>query len=451
MRTMLESASTAAIFERIHGAHDRWASLYPGQGSARQPVHTVYGGAHLFRADSAAKLGQLALRSLELYAPDADSFGNAIGLEHSPELVETVYERVIAKLETEPVEDFRLDFEDGYGNRPDGEEDACAVAAAREVARGARDGLLPPFLGIRIKTFSRELARRGSRTLDLFLTALLEETGGALPSGFVITLPKVTVLEQVEGLVDLLELFEETAGLPPGALRLELMVETPQSLFDPRGRLALPALVRAARGRCSGAHFGVYDYTASLEITAEQQAMDHPACDAARGLMQIALAGTGVFLSDGATNILPVAPHRATADAPLTLEQKRENARRVHGAWGLHFEHVLHSLENAFFQGWDLHPAQLPTRYAAVYSFFLESRPAATERLANFVRQAAQATLVGDVFDDAATGQGLLNFFLRGLGCGALTEGEVSATGLSLEELRGRSFLRILENRRAGR
>lgn len=450
MKATLDPATTAGIFERIYSAYDRWATLYPGQSPARQPVHTVYGGAHLFRAGSAAKLGQLALRSLAHYAPEPATFGRALGLESPPELIEIVYDRVVAKLKREPVEDFRIDFEDGYGNRPEEEEDACAVSAAGEVAQGLADGILPPFLGIRIKTFSRELAHRGARTLDLFLTALLEKTGGKLPPGFVITLPKVTVPEQVTGLVDLLEIFEERARLPEGSLKLELMVETPQSLFDPQGRLALPALVASAQGRCTGAHFGVYDYTASLEVTAEHQAMDHPACDAARGLMQIALAGTGVFLADGATNILPVAPHRGTADAPLSAEQRQENIRCVHDAWRLHYTHVTHSLENAFFQGWDLHPAHLPTRYGALYAFFLRSREAATERLSNFVRQAAQATLVGDVFDDAATGQGLLNFFLRGLGCGALTEEEVLATGLSLEELRGRSFLKILESRRAG-
>jgi len=70
-------------------------------------------------------------------------------------------------------------------------------------------------------------------------------------------------------------------------------------------------------------------------------------------------------------------------------------------------------------------------------------------RLHNFVEKAAQATLVGDVFDDAATGQGLLNYFLRGINCGALTEREaLEMTGLSLGELRGRSFLKILNGRR---
>ena len=142
---------------------------------------------------------------------------------------------------------------------------------------------------------------------------------------------------------------------------------------------------------------------------------------------------------------MPVGPHRGD---DLSLEQQIENREIVHKAWQLHVEHVWHSLENAYYQGWDLHPAQLPTRYAAVYAFFLEGLEAATIRLKNFVEKAAQATLVGDVFDDAATGQGLLNFFLRGLNCGAITEEEALATGVTKEEFQGRSFLNILENRK---
>ena len=107
----------------------------------------------------------------------------------------------------------------------------------------------------------------------------------------------------------------------------------------------------------------------------------------------------------------------------------------MHRAWKVHFDHVRHSLVHAFYQGWDLHPAQLPTRYAAVYSFFLEGLDAAAKRLRGFTEKAAQATLLGDVFDDAATGQGLLNFFLRGLSCGAITPEEAAATGLTLEEM----------------
>jgi citrate lyase beta subunit len=352
----------------------------------------------------------------------------AIGIPNA--LADTVYERVIEKLRREPVEDFRIDFEDGYGNRPDAEEDATADSAAEEVLKGLAAGTLPPFLGIRIKCFSEELKARSARTLVRFLKGL----GSKMPENFVITLPKITVPEQVSALVDLLD------QLGSG-VKMEMMVETPQSIF------MLPKLVEAARGRCVAAHFGTYDYTASLGITAAHQHMLHPACDFARSMMQASLAGTGLWISDGATNILPVAPHRGEALSP---EQALENKMVVQRAWKLHHDHVRHSLDNAFYQGWDLHPAQLPTRYATVYSFFLEGLDAASERLRNFISKAAQATLVGDVFDDAATGQGLLNYFLRAINCGAIPEEDApKLTGLTLEELRSASFVKILNGRRA--
>ncbi|HEX8118581.1 MAG TPA: hypothetical protein VF521_14995, partial [Pyrinomonadaceae bacterium] len=363
-------------------------------------------------------------------------------------LAHKVYGRVVEKLRREPVEDFRIDFEDGYGNRTDAEEDGHAASAAAEVARGMEAGTLPPFIGIRIKTFTEELYARSSRTLDIFLSSLLGETGGRLPENFVVTLPKVTVPEQVSALADLFDLFEREAGVAEGSLKLELMVETTQSIIDHRGECALPLLVAAARGRCTAAHFGTYDYTASCQITAAHQHMTHPACDYARHAMQVSLGGTGVWLSDGATNIMPVPVHRAPAGVTLDEEQEEENQRAVQRAWRLHYEHIQHSHVNAFYQGWDLHPAQLPTRYAAVYTFFLESLGAAAERLSNFVEKAARATLVGDVFDDAATGQGLLNYFLRAINCGAVSEEEaVRLTGLTNEELRSGSFVKILKNR----
>ena len=126
----------------------------------------------------------------------------------------------------------------------------------------------------------------------------------------------------------------------------------------------------------------------------------------------------------------------------------KENCQSVHHAWKTHFDNVSHSLHHGYYQGWDLNPAQIPIRYAAVYSFFLRSLPDMTERLRAFVQKAAQATLVGSTFDDAASGQGLLNYFLRGLACGALREEEVLRSGITLEELRSRSFLYIVENRR---
>jgi hypothetical protein len=284
------------------------------------------------------------------------------------------------------------------------------------------------------------------RTLDIFLTTLLQKAG-KLPPWFVVTLPKIQLPQQVTMLADLYDALEPKLGLAPGSLKLEFMIETTQSILSENGVSNLPLFLQAARGKAVAAHFGTYDYTASCNITAAHQRMDHPACDFARHMMQVAYAGTGLWLSDGATNIMPIAPHRG---ANLTPEQVADNRNIVHRAWRLHVDHIHHSLVNAYYQGWDLNPAQLPTRYAAVYSFFLEGAAAATERLRNFIEKAGQATLVGDVFDDAATGQGLLNYFLRALNCGAITEEEALATGLTLDELRSRSFVKIMKGRRAG-
>ncbi len=420
-----------------------FASRYPGESGRRQPVHTVYGGAHLFKSDTTSRLGTLAVRSFETYAPDAAAFTQV--LELPDKLADTIYERVREKLAREAVEDFRIDFEDGYGTRPDAEEDGHAVLAAQEAAKGLEAGTLPPFLGIRIKTFSEELHARSIRTLDLFLTTLVEAADGRLPENFVVTLPKIISPVQVTTLADIFDLLEPKLGLPSGSLKMEMMVETTQSIINERGETNLPQLLDAARGRCITAHFGTYDYTASCSITAAYQDMLHPACDFARHVMQVSFGGTGIWLSDGATNIMPVAPHRGE----LTAEQEAENRVVVHRAWKLHYDHVRHSLTNAFYQGWDLHPAQFPTLYAAVYTFFLEGLDAASERLSNFVAKAAQATLVGDVFDDAATGQGLLNYFLRAINCRALTEQEAQdLTTLSPDELRSGSFVKILQNRK---
>jgi hypothetical protein len=318
------------------------------------------------------------------------------------------------------------------------------------LAKGLAAGTLPPFCGIRIKTLSADLAPRSLRTLDLFLTALHGAAGGAWPTGFVVTLPKIVHPDAVGALADVLDALEKKLGLAHATIPIELMIETPQSIFAADGSAALPGFVAAGRGRVGSAHFGTYDYTASLDITAAHQHMTHASCDCAKHVLQVSLAGTGVRISDGATNILPVAPHRAAEGGPaLTAAQLEENRRVVHAAWSLHYGHVRHSLTGAYYQGWDLHPAHLPTRYAAVYTFFLEGLDAAAERLSNFVGKAAQATLVGEVFDDAATGQGLLNYFLRAINCGAIDEAEaVRRTGLSIEDFEGRSFLHILERRR---
>jgi citrate lyase beta subunit len=430
--TSIPPAALASLLDTLDHVNRATGQQFPGDSPVRQPVHTVYGGAHLFKADAAHKLGALALRALETHAPDTATFASALNLD--PAIVSRIYPRVVEKLTREPVEDFRIDFEDGFGTRPDAEEDHFALTAADEVAAGLAAGTLPPAIGIRIKPLSDELKRRSLRTLDLFLTRLLAKTGGRLPANFAITLPKITSPAQVTALASACAGFEFGRHLPSGTLTFELMIETTQSIFGADGSVALPKLVAEGGGRITAAHFGTYDYTAACGITAAHQHMLHPACDFAKNVMQVTLAGTGVWLSDGATNIMPVGSRDA-----------------VHRAWRIHAEHVRHSLVTGFYQGWDLHPAQLPSRYAAVFAFFLEGLDPASERLKNFVHKAAQATLVGDVFDDAATGQGLLNYFLRAMSCGAIGEDEaVARSGLTLDELRSRSFVAILKSRARG-
>jgi citrate lyase beta subunit len=428
--TTIPEPALASFLAPLDKANMRTAAQFPGESPARQPVHTVYGGAHLFKADAVSKLGALALKTLQDHAPDPAALAEAFQFDER--LARRIHLRVIEKLTAEPVEDYRIDFEDGFGNRPDAEEDAAALAAAEEVAMAFRAHTLPPGIGIRIKPLNEEWKRRSLRTLDLFLTRVLEKTGGTLPGNFVVTLPKITSPEQVAAMASACDAFEYWREIPANQLRFELMIETTQSIVAADGALALPRLVAEGHGRIVAAHFGTYDYTAACGITALHQHMLHPACDFARHVMQVALSGTGVWLSDGATNIMPVGDQEA-----------------VRQAWRLHSRHVRHSLEHGFYQGWDLHPAQLPSRFATVYAFFLEGLEAAAERLRTFVDRAAQATLVGSVFDDAATGQGLLNYFLRAMNCGAITDIEaLQLSGLSAAELKSRSFARILHARR---
>lgn len=466
MESSLNPSDLHAVEEHLTAFWEDFDTRYTDKVQ-RQPVQTLYGGAQLFKADTAKKMGDLALKAMDTYAPNFVYLAKAAQLsmhQHLPEdwqasealaaaiaenpeaakqlnpeafLAYTIYTRVQDKLKNEPVEDFRIDFEDGYGNRPDDEEDNDAVRTAQEVAKGMTEGILPPFIGIRIKPWTRQLFQRSARTLDIFVSALLKATDKQLPANFVVTLPKVTHPTQVSGLVSLLEKIEAEQGLASGTLLLEIMVETTQSILDAQGQVMLPQLLAAAKGRCRGAHFGTYDYTASCNIIARYQSMDHPACDFSRHMMQVAFSGTGVMLSDGATNIMPVPVHRAAEGETLNLIQHQENLTAVHKAWALHSDHIRHSLTHGHYQGWDLHPAQLITRYAVVYDFFLRELKNSTLRFQNFVSKAAQATLSGDVFDDAATGRGLLNYFRLAHNSGAITESEIESAGLTVADLTG--------------
>ncbi len=441
----------------------------------RTPVHVVYGGANLFKSDTPTKLGKIALRSIETYAPDFAEFARAMWLKGADALpvyddairelefqaaddeaklkIEnfaawfawTIYNRAFEKLQREPVEDFRIDFEDGYGFRLDAEEDAHCISASSELAKSFRENTITPFCGFRIKSFQKETRQRAVRTLDLFLTNLLEKCEGALPENFVVTLPKITRRAEVEILDELLSEFENRNGFENGAIKIEIMIETPQSIINERGAIALRGLVEAGRGRVNSAHLGAFDYTASFGISSAHQHLRHEACNFARQMMQSALAPLNVRLADSVTVEMPVAVYKGEN---LTPDEARENRRVVHKAWRLHFNNITHSLVNGFYQSWDLHPAQLAARYAAVYAFFLESKTEQAKRLKNFMGKAAQANLTGNIFDDAASANGLLNFFNRALNCGAMTETEISdATGLTIDELKQASFAKIMERR----
>jgi len=396
---------------------------YPGEPGTRQPVHTVYVPADALTGTTVAQLvrdwGSQATGLLEQHAPDAAALAAVLG-RPADALATEVYARVRAKLDREPVEDLRIDFEDGYGVRPDAEEDAAALQAARLVAAAVAEGAAPPYIGIRMKCMESAVRARGIRTLDLFLTELLRAGGGRLPDGLVLTLPKVTYPQQVTAMVRLIEDFERAAGLPAGRIGFEIQIETTQSILGADGRATVPRMIEAAEGRATGLHYGTFDYSASCGVSAAYQSMEHPVADYAKAVMQVAAAGTGIRLSDGSTNVIPTG-----------------SAAQVHDAWRLHHRLVRRSLERAYYQGWDMHPGHLPTRYAAVYSFYREGLDQAAARLSAYV-----ARVGGDVMDEPATAKALSGYLLRGLDCGAVDITEVEkATGLDrprLDTLAGR-------------
>jgi citrate lyase beta subunit len=380
---------------------------YPGDPGTRQPVHTVYVPGDAFAAGTLRSWGDQALAALDEHAPDAASFAAVLGL--ADELAEPVYSRVRAKLEREPVEDLRVDFEDGYKGT---EEDQDAARAARLVADAYKNGTAAPYMGIRMKCMESPVRDRGIRTLDIFLTGLME--AGGLPDGLVLTLPKVTYAEQVTAMVRLLEEFEKARGLAPGRIGFEIQIETSQSILATDGTATVARMIQAAEGRATGLHYGTFDYSACLGVSAAYQASDHPAADHAKAIMQVAAAGTGVRVSDGSTNVLPVG-----------------TTENVHEAWKLHYGLTRRALARAYYQGWDMHPGHLPTRYAAVFAFYREGFEAAAKRLAAYANH-----VDGDVMDEPATAKALAGYLLRGLDCGALDPTEVTRlTGLTLARL----------------
>jgi citrate lyase beta subunit len=411
----LSAADLARIDSELAATDRLLERNYPGDDGTRQPVHTVYVPADRFTPSLAADWGAQALSTAAAHGGLA-RLGALLGQDG--DLTASVASRVEAKLSSEPIEDLRLDFEDGFGDRGDDAEDAAAVAAASAVAAAVAAGSAPPFIGIRFKCFEAPTRARGLRTLDLFVSGLA--AAGELPDGLVLTLPKVTTVAQVEAMDFAVSRLEEIHSLPAGRLRFEVQVETPQLILGPDGSSPVAQLPHAVPGRISGLHYGTYDYSASLQISAEYQSMEHPVADFAKEVMQLAVAGTGIRLSDGSTNIIPVGDN-------------------VENAWRLHGRLVRRSLERGYYQGWDLHPAQLPSRFAATYAFYRQGLPAAAARLRNYIEHTE-----GGVMDEPATARALAAFVLRGVQCGAVGAEDVQAlAGVGIPQLTGLAHPRL--------
>lgn len=404
----LSVSSFDDLSARIAAVRDEHSERRPGGADGRQPVHTVYVPADRFSRSTPADFGAEALRLLNTHTPGAGSFGAAFGLD--PEIAGPVRERVAAKLSAEPVEDVRIDFEDGYGVRPDAEEDGHIAQVVEAVAAAYQVKGLPHYWGVRVKSFADGGHERAMRTLDGFLTSLRDRLG-RLPGGFTITFPKVVAAGHVALFTEYLDRLETALGLPSGILRFEVQIETPEAILDGDGRIALRAVADAAAGRLTAAHFGVFDYTAALGLPPHEQRLDHPACDFARHVMQVSFAGTGVRLSDGSTNVIP----------------RNDGPDEVNATWATHAAHVRHSLRHGFYQGWDLHPAHLPSRYAAVYAFHLTGVDDVIGRVRAWHEQAGAGN-AGGVLDEPATIRALTSRLRRAVDCGALDESVLPAS-----------------------
>jgi citrate lyase beta subunit len=389
----LAARLTAELDERLAAVDDELAAGYPGDRPGRQPVHTVYVPADRYRADLVPSYGAAALALLDEHA---DRFDRIVGDAD-------VVARVRAKLAAEPVEDLRVDFEDGYVGHSDADEDADVVRAARDLAQSQQARSAAPYGGIRVKCFEAATRGRGIRTLTAFVATLLDN--GGMLDGWVVTLPKVTRVEQVEALVHVCEAIEDDRGLTTGTLHFEAQIETPQSILGADGAATVARIVHAGGARLTGLHYGTYDYSAACGIAAGQQSLEHPAADHAKLVMQAAAAGTGVRLSDGSTNVLPVG-----------------SADEVAAAWGNHHRLVRRSLDRGYYQGWDLHPGHLPTRFAATYAFYREGLPSALARLAAYTNDDMHG-----IADEPATARALAGYLLRGVQSGAVDEAEVVA------------------------
>ncbi|MYR05410.1 aldolase [Gordonia sp. SID5947] len=367
------------------------ASWFPGDRLVAQPVHTVYLGAADVVVDTPASWGE---RAGEIAEGTRDIVVDLAGGDT------VVADLARKRLQDNPIEDLRIDLEDGYGWRPDSVEDADARRAGEILAAWTQmRPHAPRSAGVRAKGLGDRERDRGLRTLELVL-----DGAGGIPDGFVFTIPKLRDVRQVDAVNLLCEGFERAHGLGEGQLRFELQIEIPQAVLGPDGRATLAEAIHRGRPRLTGLHYGTYDYSAACGIVSAQQSLAHPVADHAKAVMQAAAAQTGVWISDGSTQVVPVG----------TPDQIRSALRRHHAL-------VLRSLERGFYQGWDMHPGHLVTRWAAVIGFFRSAMPTAARRLGAYLGRRS-----GDVIDEPATALSLASVLHRGVAAGAFTADEIT-------------------------
>ncbi|MEU0544329.1 aldolase/citrate lyase family protein [Nocardia sp. NPDC005978] len=370
---------------RIRALDSELAQRYPGDRSG-QPIHTAYVSA----AEADAGLpGQWGAAAIELAAGHGELLTELGGAQ--------ALARTRTMLGARPIQDLRLDFEDGYGTRADEVEDRDAVRA------GAVLAALPEQVrsrGIRTKGLTPAEWGRSVRTLEKVL-----EGAGGVPPGFVFTLPKIRAAEQAEAAVLLCQAMESAHGLPERSLRFELQIESPQAVIAADGTATVARAIALSAGRCTGLHYGTYDYSAACGIAPQFQSLEHPVADHAKAVMQAAAAQTGVWVCDGSTQVLPIG-----SDV-----QVREALAR-------HYRLVTRSLERGYYQGWDMGAGHLVTRWLATIAFYRSALEVAAPRIGRYLERSG-----GAVVDEPATAQALATVVLRGLDCGAIEADEVTA------------------------
>lgn len=367
---------------------------------------TMYGGAHLFHADTPSHLSRVALAALTTYLPSQDDAERVFG-----PLAADTYARVQARLEQRAADDIRIDLEDGYGLRALDEQtrDARTAAVALATILRGTDSRRPLRAGVRTRGWSApEHLRAGLRA---FFAELADTDPGV--TDIVATLPKVQTAHEVERFVDEVEQCELEIGWPSGRIGLELLVETATALSAQE----LSRWVRAARGRLRGLHLGAYDLLGELGVPHDAASLSHPYCDAMRVQMRRAVAGQDVDTVDGVCNELPVARHRGEG---LSVEQRHQNVAGVHDAWRSHAADVRRGISLGFFQGWDVHPAQLVSRHFARIGYFQAHFDEAASRLERFERSASQARVEGTTFDDEASVRSVRIFISHARASGAI-------------------------------